>query len=81
MSELLKSVLPQNYTYSIKNYNVLPPYIASENFEIPHFELNAFVNVSNKEQAQEWFLEFESHSKTTIPQTKSYGINGKQVLL
>src|SRR6185312_11977243 len=47
----------------------------------PQFELDAFVNVDDKEKAHEWFLAFESHSKTTMPQTKGYEVKGKQVLL
>jgi len=74
-------VLPRNYTYIIKYYNILPSYVTSKNFEILHFELDAFVDVSDKEKAHKWFLEFESHSKTSMPQTKGYGLKGKQVLL
>src|SRR5688572_28470029 len=81
MPDLLKSVLPQHYTYSIKNYNVLPSYVTSENFEIPHFELDAFVDINDEEKAHEWFSEFESHSKMTMPQTKGYRVKGKHVLL
>jgi hypothetical protein len=58
LPEILKSVLPQHYTYLIKNYNVLPTYVTSENFEIPQFELDAFVDVSDKEKAYEWFYKF-----------------------
>ncbi|PKY33800.1 hypothetical protein RhiirB3_453013 [Rhizophagus irregularis] len=52
-----------------------------ENFSIPQFELEAFVNITDKEKAHEWFQAFESHSKTTMPQTKGYGVKGKKVLL
>ena len=81
MPDLLKSALLRNYIYIIKYYNILPSYVTSENFEISHFELDAFVDVSDKEKAHEWFLEFESHSKTSMSQTKGYGLKGKQVLL
>ncbi|CAG8847989.1 18639_t:CDS:1, partial [Gigaspora margarita] len=30
--------------------------------------------------AQEWFKTFESHSKTTMPQTKGYNVKGSRVL-
>ena len=55
--------------------------MTSENFAIPQFELDAFVDVNDKEKAHKWFLEFESLSKTTMPQTKGYEIKGKQVIL
>ena len=80
MPELLKSVLPQNYTYLIEDFNELPSYWTVENFTISQFELNAFVNVNNKEKAQEWFVAFEFWSKTTMPETRHYSIKGKQVL-
>ena len=80
MPELLKSVLPQNYTYLIEDFNELPSYWTVENFTISQFELNAFVNVNDKEKAQEWFVAFESWSKTTMPETRRYNIKGKQVL-
>ncbi|PKB99211.1 hypothetical protein RhiirA5_462455 [Rhizophagus irregularis] len=80
LPEPLKSILPQGYTYLIKNFNELPPYQTSENFSIPQFELDAFVDINDKEKAQEWFLAFESHTKTTMPQSKGYRVKGNQVL-
>ena len=66
--------------YFIENFNELPSYQTAENFSIVQFELNAFVNVNSKEKASERFVAFESHSKTTMPQTKGYKVMGKQVL-
>ncbi|PKY53879.1 hypothetical protein RhiirA4_426357 [Rhizophagus irregularis] len=80
LPEPLKSALPQGYTYLIKNFNELPSYRTSENFSIPQFELDAFVDINDKEKAQEWFKVFESHTKTTMPQSKGYGVKGNQVL-
>lgn len=42
--------------------------------------MDAYVNVNDKEKASEWFAAFESHSKTTMAQTKGYGVKGKHVL-
>ena len=39
------------------------------------------MDVNDKEKAHEWFLEFESHSKMIMPQTKGYEIKRKQVIL
>ncbi|CAG8637735.1 3382_t:CDS:2, partial [Gigaspora margarita] len=39
-----------------------------------------FVNVDSKEMAQKWFKAFESHLKTTMPQTKGYIVKGIRVL-
>ncbi|CAB4444908.1 unnamed protein product [Rhizophagus irregularis] len=78
LPEPLKSVLPQGYTYLIKNFKELPSYQTSENFSIPQFELDAFVDINDKEKAQEWFLAFKSHTKTTMPQSKGYGVKEKQ---
>ncbi|CAG8763923.1 5969_t:CDS:1, partial [Acaulospora morrowiae] len=80
LPESLKSILPQYYTYLIKNFNEFSLFRTVENFEIPQFELHGFVDFDNKEKAHEWFLAFESHSKTTMPQTKGYTIKGKKVL-
>ena len=51
-----------------------------EDFEIPQFELNAFVNVSDKEKACKWFKAFEFQSKMMISETKRYEIKGELVL-
>ena len=56
------------------------PYRTQENFEVPNFELDAFVNVDNEERAYEWFTEFESWSKTTMPKTKGYEFKGNRVI-
>ncbi|CAG8449409.1 12611_t:CDS:1 [Funneliformis mosseae] len=68
------------YTYLIENFNEFPSYQTSENFSIPQFELDAFVDINDKEKAQEWFLEFESYSKSTMPLSKGYGVKGNRVL-
>jgi hypothetical protein len=80
LPKVLKPVLPQNYSYIIQNFINLPSYWTQENFEITNFELDVFVNVNDKEAASGWFAAFESHSKTTMPQTKGYEVKGKQVL-
>lgn len=38
------------------------------------------MNVNDKERVHEWFQAFESHSKTTMAQTKGYSIKGKRFL-
>jgi hypothetical protein len=76
----LKSVLPPNHSYLITTFNELPLYQTVENFSIPQFELEAFVDVNDKEKAHEWFLAFESWSKTNMPETRRYQIKGKNVL-
>ncbi|PKK56361.1 hypothetical protein RhiirC2_800185 [Rhizophagus irregularis] len=70
LPEVLKSILPQNYSYLIENFNELPSYRITENFIIPQFELDIFVDIDNEEKAREWFMAFESKSKTTMPETK-----------
>ena len=52
----------------------------AENFSIAQFELDVFVDINDEEMQSEWFVAFESHSKTTMLQTKSYGIKEKHVL-
>ncbi|CAB5394994.1 unnamed protein product [Rhizophagus irregularis] len=80
LPEQLKSILPLRHSYLIKNFNVLSPFQTTENFEIPQFELDAFVDIDDKEKAREWFLSFESKSKTTMPESRRYEIKGKKVL-
>ncbi|CAB5359937.1 unnamed protein product [Rhizophagus irregularis] len=80
LPKLLKSILPQDYTYLIINFNKLSPCYTAENFAIPQFELNVFVDINDAKKVHKWFLEFESHSKTTMPQSKGYGVKGKEVL-
>ena len=55
-------------------------YRTAENFAIPQFEFDAFIDVNDKEKVCEWFKAFESHSKITMLQTKSFGIKEKHVL-
>ncbi|CAG8747131.1 8318_t:CDS:2, partial [Funneliformis caledonium] len=50
------------------------------NFEVPNFELDIFVDVGSKEAASEWIAEFQSYSKSTMPQTRGYDIKGNRVL-
>ena len=64
----------------IKSFNELPLFRTAEDFEIPQFELDAFVDVNDNEKASEWLKAFESRSKTTMPETKRYEIKGKHVL-
>ena len=80
MPDVLKSVLPQDYTYLIQNFNNLQPYQTQENFEVANFELDAFVDVSSEEEASKWIVAFESHSRTTMAETKGFKINGNKVL-
>ncbi|CAB5362409.1 unnamed protein product [Rhizophagus irregularis] len=80
LPDVLKSILPQHYTYSIINFNELPSYQTAEDFVIPQFELDVFVDVNDKEKASEWFVAFQSWSKPTMPETKRYEIKGKYVL-
>ncbi|RGB31967.1 hypothetical protein C1646_763435 [Rhizophagus diaphanus] len=71
---------PLRHSYLIKNFNDLSPFQTTKNFEIPQFELDAFVDIDDKEKAHEWFLLFESKSKTTMPESRHYEIKGKKVL-
>ena len=64
----------------IQRFDILSPYRTQENFEVENFELDAFVNVCNKEEASEWLTTFESYSKTTMPQTRGFKITGNRVL-
>ncbi|CAB4439855.1 unnamed protein product [Rhizophagus irregularis] len=80
LPEVLKQALPPNYTYVIQNFNSKPPHRTEENFEVPNFELDTFVDVDSEEKASEWVTTFQSHSKTTMPQTKAYDINGNRVM-
>ncbi|GBC01669.1 hypothetical protein RclHR1_04290005 [Rhizophagus clarus] len=63
-----------------QNFNELSSYQTAENFKVPQFELDIFVDVDNQEGACEWFKEYESKSKTTMPQTRGYDIKGDRVL-
>ncbi len=36
----------------------MPSYQTQENFEIPNFKLDIFVNINNKEVASEWIAKF-----------------------
>ncbi|CAB4415954.1 unnamed protein product [Rhizophagus irregularis] len=53
LPEELKPVLPQNYTYLIQNFENKLLYRTYEGFEVPNFELDAFVNINNEETASE----------------------------
>ncbi|RGB36000.1 hypothetical protein C1646_758607 [Rhizophagus diaphanus] len=78
LPDLLKLALPSGYLYLIKKFNQLPSYQTFENFLIPQFELEAFININDKEKVHKWFQAFESHSKTMMHQTKGYGVKGKK---
>ena len=59
MPDVLKPVLPRDYTYLVQRFDILSPYRTQENFEVENFELDAFVNVCNKEEASEWLTAFQ----------------------
>ena len=59
----------------------MPPYRTQENFEVPNFELDTFVDVNDEKGASEWVTAFRSYSKTTMPETRGYVIKGNRVLL
>ncbi|CAG8850050.1 34977_t:CDS:2, partial [Gigaspora margarita] len=69
LPDFLQAIFPPNYTY-----------YTNEGFEIQQFEVDLFVNVSTVEDIKTWFSTFERHSKTTMPQTKGYGVKGKHVI-
>ncbi|CAB5353783.1 unnamed protein product [Rhizophagus irregularis] len=70
LPERLKPFLPQCNTYLIEKFSELPSYRTAENFNVTQFELKAYVNVDNKEEAHKWFAAFQSWSKTTMAQTR-----------
>src|SRR6266498_5237970 len=80
LPEPLKLIFSQRHTYIIEKFNELPSYRTAENFSIIQFELDAFVDVNDKEKASEWIAAFESHSKMIMSQTKGYRVKGKYVL-
>ncbi|CAB5372519.1 unnamed protein product [Rhizophagus irregularis] len=49
-SRTIKISPPPRHSYLIKNFNVLSPCQTTENFEIPQFELDAFVDIDDKEK-------------------------------
>ncbi|CAG8776909.1 16921_t:CDS:1, partial [Dentiscutata heterogama] len=49
-------------------------------FEVANFEQDTFVNIDSEEEAREWFMEYQSWSKTTMPQTRGFEIKGSQVI-
>ncbi|CAG8744882.1 7112_t:CDS:2 [Rhizophagus irregularis] len=51
LPERLKPFLPQCNTYLIEKFSELPSYRTAENFNVTQFELKAYVNVDNKEEA------------------------------
>ncbi len=54
--------------------------MTEENIEIYQFEIDIFINVTTAKGAHIWFSAFEEHSKTSMPQTKGYGVKGKRVI-
>ena len=58
----------------------MPSYRTQENFEVPNFELDMFVDVDSKEAASVWVAEFQSYSKSTMPQTRGYDIKENHIL-
>ncbi|CAG8611997.1 23161_t:CDS:2, partial [Gigaspora margarita] len=80
LPEYISAILPLNYDYSVSEIQQLPVYITTEGFAINQFEANLYVNINNVEDAHKWFCEFEEISKTTMPQSKGYNIQGKKVI-
>jgi len=80
LPDILKPVLPCDYTYLIQKLKILSPYRTQENFEIENFKLDAFVDVFSEEEASEWVAAFESYSKTTMPEMRGFKITGNRVL-
>ncbi|CAG8673743.1 44306_t:CDS:2, partial [Gigaspora margarita] len=74
------SILSQNYNYIVSKFQQLPNYITPEGFSINQFKINFFVNINNIESIQQWFSEYEEISKTTMPKTKGFQIQGKKVI-
>ncbi|CAG8811782.1 22394_t:CDS:2, partial [Dentiscutata erythropus] len=73
-------ILPQNYNYIVSKFQQFPNYITPEEFSIDQFEIDFFVNVNNIEGIQQWFSKYEEISKTMMPKTKSFQIQGKKVI-
>ncbi|CAG8648468.1 3922_t:CDS:2, partial [Dentiscutata erythropus] len=67
-------------TKPIMSWNLLLEILKPENFEVPNFKLDTFVDVNSIERACEWFTEFQSWSKTTMPETKKFEIKEKRIL-
>ncbi|CAG8752336.1 8540_t:CDS:2 [Gigaspora margarita] len=80
LPEYISAILPLNYDYSVSEIQQLPVYITTEGFAINQFEANLYVNINNVEDAHKWFCEFEEISKTTMPQSKGYNIQGKKII-
>ncbi|CAG8811760.1 21250_t:CDS:2, partial [Racocetra persica] len=80
LPENIAAILSPNYNYMVSEVQQLPDYITPEGFLINQFKATFFVNVSNIEDLQKWFTEFEEASKTTIPKTKGFQLQGKKVI-
>ncbi|RGB23479.1 hypothetical protein C1646_774431 [Rhizophagus diaphanus] len=63
-----------------RNFNQIKTMVNEKRILVPNFELDAFVDVDSEEKASEWVTTFQSHSKTTMPQTKAYDINGNWII-
>ncbi|CAG8853876.1 1259_t:CDS:2, partial [Gigaspora margarita] len=74
------AILLPNYNYIASEVQQLSDYITPEGFSINQFKATFFVNVSNIEDSQKWFNEYEEASKTTMPETKGFQIQGKKVI-
>lgn len=81
LPENVSALLPSNYNYKISEIRQLPDYITAEGFSICQFEADLFVNVNSIENTRKWFTEFEEESKTTMPETKGFQIQGQKVIL
>ncbi|CAB5326218.1 unnamed protein product [Rhizophagus irregularis] len=92
LPDILKSILPQHYTYSIINFNELPSYQTAEDFVIPQFELDVFVDVNDKEKASEyckatihlqlesWRVKLSHPLEVNIKFTHNHVINSAELL-
>ncbi|RIB15654.1 hypothetical protein C2G38_2191885 [Gigaspora rosea] len=80
LADFLQAVFHMNYSYMIRHMIKLPSYYTHEGFEVQQFKANVFINILTVEGIKEWFAAFEEHSKTTMPQTKGYGVKGKRVI-
>src|SRR6185437_15029117 len=74
LPENIAAVLPPNYDYIVSGIQQLPNYIIPEGFLINQFKITFFVNVSNIEDSQKWFTEYEETSKPTMPEMKGFQI-------
>ncbi|CAG8727706.1 16494_t:CDS:2, partial [Gigaspora margarita] len=80
LPEYIAAILPPNHDYYVNEIYQLPDYITAEGFLVNQFEADLFVNIGSIEGAQQWLVDFEEVSKTMMPQTRCYQIQGKKVI-